>query len=107
MVRSHDRNRASHSPRIPYHPDEIVLTQCQHQTIDPLRIGQRTDTQVSVDTGIARSSSQVLVLPVRNVEMCLWISVFLCQAKVNYINLVSTLSDPHEKVVGLDVTVDK
>jgi len=60
-----------------------------------------------VDTGVTSSTCQVLVLTVRNVEVSLWVTVFLCKTKVNNIDLVSTLADAHQEVVGLDVTVNE
>lgn len=65
------------------------------------------NTQVSVDTGVTSGTGQVLVLTVRDVEVSLGVTVLLGQTKVNNIDLVSTLADAHEKVVGLDVTVDE
>jgi hypothetical protein len=62
---------------------------------------------MSVDRGITSSTSEVLVLTVRNVEVSLRVTVLLGQTKVNYVDLVSTLSDAHQEVVGLDITVDE
>ena len=63
--------------------------------------------QVGVDAGITSSTSQVLVLTVRDVEVGLGVTVFLGQTEINNIDLVATLSDTHEEVVGLDITVDE
>lgn len=62
---------------------------------------------MSVDGGIAGSAGKVLVLSVRDVEMGLGVAVFLGQAKVNDIDLVASLPDAHEEVVGLDIAVDE
>ena len=62
---------------------------------------------MSVDAGIAGRASQVLVLPVRNVEVGLGVTVLLGQTKVDDIDLVATLADAHEEVVRLDVTMDE
>jgi hypothetical protein len=67
----------------------------------------RTDTQVSVDAGITGGTSQVLVLSVRNVEVRLGIAVLLGQTEIDHVDLVATLANAHEEVVGLDVTVDE
>lgn len=67
----------------------------------------RTDAQVSVDGGIPGGSGQVLVLSVGNVEVRLGVTVLLGETKVDNIDLVATLADTHEEVVGLDVTVDE
>lgn len=62
---------------------------------------------MSVDTGITGGTSQVLVLSVRDVEVSLGITVLLGQTKVDDIDLVAALTNAHEEVVGLDVTVDE
>lgn len=67
----------------------------------------RTDAQVSVDGGIPGRSGEVLVLSVGNVEVRLGVTVLLGETKVDNIDLVATLADTHEEVVGLDVTVDE
>ena len=68
---------------------------------------QRTDAQMGVDGGITSRTSQVLVLTVRNVEVSLWITVFLGQTEIDNIDLVATLTDAHQEIVRLDITVDK
>lgn len=67
----------------------------------------RTDSKVSVDGGIPGRSGQVLVLSVGNVEVRLGVTVLLGETKVDNIDLVTTLADTHEEVIGLDVTVDE
>jgi hypothetical protein len=62
---------------------------------------------VSVDTGVAGGTSQVLVLSVRNVEVRLGIAVLLGQTEIDNVDLVAALANAHEEVVGLDVTVDE
>jgi hypothetical protein len=62
---------------------------------------------MSVDTGITGSTSQVLVLSVRNVEVSLGITVLLGQTEIDDIDLVAALANTHEEVVRLDITVDK
>jgi hypothetical protein len=62
---------------------------------------------VSVDTGVAGGTSQVLVLSVRNVEVRLRIAVLLGQTEIDNVDLVAALANAHEEVVGLDVTVDE
>ena len=62
---------------------------------------------MSVDTGIASGSRQILVLTVWDVKMSLWVSVFLGESEINDIDLVSTLPNTHQKVIWLDVAVDK
>ena len=62
---------------------------------------------MSVDGGIPSSAGKVLVLSVRNVEVRLRVAVLLGQAKVNYVDLVASLANAHEEIVGLDVAVDE
>lgn len=71
------------------------------------KTGIRTDSEMSVDGGIAGRSGQVLVLSVGDVEVRLGVTVLLGKTKVDNIDLVATLADTHEEVVGLDVTVDE
>lgn len=62
---------------------------------------------MSVDRGISGSAGQVLVLTVGDMEVSLGVSVLLGQTKVNYVDLVTSLSDTHQEVVGLNITVDE
>lgn len=62
---------------------------------------------MSVDGGVAGGAGEILVLSVRDVEVCLGVAVLLCQTKVDDVNLVATLADAHQEVVGLDVAVDE
>jgi hypothetical protein len=39
--------------------------------------------------------------------MGLRVPEFLCQTEIDYIDLVTTLADPHQEIVGLDVSMDK
>jgi hypothetical protein len=66
-----------------------------------------TDTQVGIDAGVSGSASQVLVLPVRDVEMGLRVTVLLGKTKVNHVDLVAALADAHKEVVRLDIAVDE
>ena len=68
---------------------------------------QLTNSQVRIDASIASSTSQILILAVRNVEVRLWVAVLLGQAKIDNVDLVTAFADAHEEVVGLDVTVNK
>jgi len=65
------------------------------------------DTQMSIDRGITGSTSQVLVLTVRNVEVSLWVTVLLGQTEIDDIDLVTTFANAHQEVVRLDITVDE
>lgn len=62
---------------------------------------------MGVDAGIASGTRQVLILSVGNVEVRLGIAVLLGETKVNHVDLVATLTNAHEEVVRLDITVDE
>lgn len=65
------------------------------------------DTQVSVDGCVASCASQVLVLSVRDVQVCLGVAVLFGETKVNDVDLIAALAHAHEEVVWLDVTMDE
>lgn len=65
------------------------------------------DTQMSVDASVTSGTSQVLVLPVRNVQMGLGVSVFLGETEIDHVDLVATFADSHEEIVRFDVSVDE
>ena len=62
---------------------------------------------MSIDRRITCRSRQVLVLTVWNVKMGFGVTVFLGQSEINYIDLISTLSNSHQEVVRLYITVDE
>jgi hypothetical protein len=79
---------------------------------------------VGADRSVPCGARQILVLPVRDVQVGLGVTVLLGQTKINNINLqsnwlggviaeshhtylVTPLSNPHEEVVGLDITVNE
>lgn len=66
-----------------------------------------TDTKMSVDRGITSGTRQVLVLSVWDVEVRLGVAVLLGQTKVNDVDLVATLANTHQEIVGLDITVNE
>ena len=54
-----------------------------------------------------RIATLTLVLPIRNVQVGLGIPVLFRQSEIDDVDLVPTLADAHQKVVGLDIPVDK
>lgn len=90
-------------------PGERTTAEVEHDITERLHVitARLLNTQVSVDTGITGSSSQVLVLTVRDVEVSLGVAVFLCETKIDDVDLVSTLTDTHQEVVGLDITMNE
>jgi len=62
---------------------------------------------MGVNGGVASSARQVLILPVGDMEMGLGVAELLCEAEIDDIDLVTTLSDAHQEVVWFDVTMNK
>jgi hypothetical protein len=60
-----------------------------------------------VDTRVSRRTRQILVLPVRNVQVSLGVAVLLGETEINHVDLVAALADAHQEIVGLDVAVNK
>lgn len=60
-----------------------------------------------VDTRVSRRTRQILVLPVRNVQVGLGVAVLLGETEINHVDLVTALADTHQEIVGLDVAVNK
>src|SRR5689334_6030145 len=88
------------------HHDELVLQgTVRHHPQEVERL--LTDTQMRVDRCITSGASQVLVLAVWNVQMSLGVTVLLCKTEIDDVDLVSALANPHQEVVGLDITVDE
>lgn len=66
-----------------------------------------TDAKVCVNGGVAGRASQVLIFAIGDVLVCASIAVFLSQTKVNDVDQVAFLAQPHQKVVGLHISVDE
>lgn len=58
-------------------------------------------------TSISCSACQVFVLSVWNVLLTSTVAELFRQTKVNDVELVTTFTDPHEKVVRFDVPMDE
>lgn len=65
------------------------------------------DTEMGVNGGVSRGTRQVLVLSVRDVQVGLWVPVLFGQTEIDHVDLVAALADSHQKVIGLDVSMDK
>mmetsp|Transcript_10209 Transcript_10209/g.27873 ORF Transcript_10209/g.27873 Transcript_10209/m.27873 type:complete len:271 (+) Transcript_10209:176-988(+) len=63
--------------------------------------------QVRVDRRIPRRPRQIFVFTVGNVDVRLWVSVLFCQTVVNHVHLVGPTTQPHQKVIRLDISVDE
>ena len=90
-------------------PWERATAEVEHDIAERLHViaARLFNAQVSVDGGITGRSSQVLVLTIWDVKMSLGVPVFLCQTKIDDIDLIASLANTHEEVVRLDITVDK
>lgn len=66
-----------------------------------------TDADVCVDAGIARSSGQVLVLAVRDVQLCPRVAVSFRESEVDDVHQIPPLSQSHQEVVRFYVPVDE
>lgn len=62
---------------------------------------------MGVDTGVTGGTSQVLVFTVRDMEMSLGVAIFLRQTEIDNVDLVPSLANAHEEVVGLDIAMDE
>lgn len=62
---------------------------------------------MGVDGGIAGGAGEVLILTVGDVLVCSGITVFLGQAEVDDVDQVALLTEPHQKVIGLYISVDE
>lgn len=65
------------------------------------------DSEMCVDGGVARGTGEVLVLSVRDVDVCLVVAVLLGETKIDDVDDVGLLAETHQKIVGLDVAVQK
>lgn len=62
---------------------------------------------MGVDGGVARSTCQILVLSVGDVEVSLGVAILLGKTEIDNVDLVTSFTDTHEEVVGLDISVDE
>ena len=65
------------------------------------------NTQVRVDRGIARSSSQILAIAVRDMLASLRVTEPLGQTEVNNVYVVLLLADSNQEVVWLYITMEE
>jgi hypothetical protein len=65
------------------------------------------NTQMSIDGGVTGGAGQVLVLPIGDVKVRLRVTEFLRKTKIDDIDLVSTLANPHQEVIRLNVAVNE
>ena len=62
---------------------------------------------MGVDACIAGRPRQVFILTIWNVKVCLGVTVFLGQTKVDNVDLVSPLSNAHQEIIRLDIAVNE
>jgi hypothetical protein len=66
-----------------------------------------TNAKMSINACISCCTGQILVVFVLNMYMSLVISVFLCQTKINQVDMVTLLASSHEEVIRFYVSVYK
>jgi hypothetical protein len=62
---------------------------------------------MSIDRSVPSGTSQVLVLPVGDMQVSLGVSVLFSETEINDIDLIASFPNAHEEIVGLDISVDK
>ena len=62
---------------------------------------------MGVDGGIARGSSQILAIAVRDMLASLRVAEPLGQSEVNNVYVVLLLANADEEIVGLDITMEE
>ncbi len=62
---------------------------------------------MSVDAGIACSTSQIFVLAIGDVEMRFGVAVLFGETEVNHIDLITAFPNAHQEVVRLNVTMNE
>ena len=90
-------------------PRKGATTEVEHDVAQRFHIvtARLLHTKMGVDACITSCPGQILVLAVWNVKVGFGVTVFLCQTKVDDVDLVPSLADAHQEVVGFDVTVDE
>lgn len=97
------------SSRLETLPGQRASAEVKHDVAERLHVisSGLLHTKMGVDGGITGSTSQVLVLTVRDVEVSLGVPVLLGETKVDDIHLIAPLTNAHQEVVGLDISVDE
>jgi len=62
---------------------------------------------MGIDRGISCGAGQIFVFSIRDMEMCLWVTIFFCETEINHVDLITTFANAHEKVIWLDIPVDE
>lgn len=62
---------------------------------------------MSIDRGISCGTGQIFVLSVRNMEVSFWVAIFFRKSEIDHIDLIATLANAHEKVIGFDIPVNE
>jgi hypothetical protein len=67
--------------------------------------GDLLNTQMNVDGSVTAGAGQVLAHSTRDVQVDLQITELLCKNKIDDVDVVATLSNSHQEVVGLDIAM--
>lgn len=89
--------------RFPELRDRHVQRHPRSATVHP----RLTDSKVCVDRGIPRRACEILILSIRDMLVGPCIPVLLGQPKVDDVDQVALLSQPHEEVIWLHISVDE
>jgi hypothetical protein len=89
-------------------PRQIPFQQVNHHVTNSLQVISSTllNPQVCIYTSIPCSTSQILILAVRNMLMCLRITVLLTKTVINYENNIRFPPQPNQVIVRFDITMD-
>ena len=90
-------------------PRKRATTEVEHHVAQRFHVitSRLFNTEMSVDACVPSRSCQVLVLAVRDVEVSFRVSILLGQTEIDHIDLIASLTNAHEEVVWLDVSVDE
>ncbi|KAG5455897.1 MAG: hypothetical protein BJ554DRAFT_4522 [Olpidium bornovanus] len=89
----------------PKMPQNITWTPLQNRVYLANQPVILTNPEVSVYACVTGRAGQVLVFPVRYVQVCFRIAVFLGETEINDVDLVASLAQTHKEVVGFDIAV--
>jgi hypothetical protein len=79
----------------------------RHQLSSPASSNGLTNAQMGIDGSVTSGTGQVLVLAIRDVQVRLGVSVLLGESKINDVDLVASLANAHQEIVGFNVSMDE
>ena len=90
-------------PRQPA-PEEV-----DYDVTDSLEVISSTllDSEMGVDRGVSGRAGQIFILPIWDVLVSFWITIFLAEAEIDHVEDVRLPTEPDQEVVGLHIPVDE